>query len=90
MYKAMKLYVNDHANSGLLLHRLDCPQLPAEWDRAFISSCYTLNQVLSVARINYTGVRACPLCANKPDIMANRSDVFLLSKQATKPEKKIS
>lgn len=89
MYKAMKFYVSDHSTGGLLLHRMDCPQLPSETRRAFIGSCYTINQALSVARISYTGVMACPFCVSKPDIKSVKSEANLVLKKATRPRKKL-
>ncbi|WP_333715601.1 hypothetical protein [Pantoea eucrina] len=92
MYKAMKFYVSDHFPSGLLLHRIDCPQLPSIEERTFIGSCYTLNQALTVAGIHFAGVKVCPFCISKPDEKEGQNEYLVLNtpKKPKKPaEKKI-
>lgn len=88
MSKAIKFYVSDHGSSGLLLHRTDCKQLPVQEYRAFIGSCYSLVQALSVAKRSYTGVTPCPYCAVLPDINTAKSDAAVLLSIAKKPNKK--
>jgi len=88
MYSAIKFYVSDHGNSGLLLHRIDCSRLPAKEGRTFIGSCYSLLQALSVAKRSYKGVMPCPYCATLPEINAAESDASVLLNTARKPQKK--
>ena len=62
MYKAIKYYVSDHAINGLLLHTENCKYLPSVDSRAFIGSCYTSKQALTVAAVQYASVKNCPHC----------------------------
>lgn len=44
------------------LHRKLCKRIPAKEDPIFIGTLYTLNQALSVARINFKKVKPCVKC----------------------------
>ncbi|WP_052722491.1 hypothetical protein [Pantoea anthophila] len=88
MSKAIKFYVSDRGSSGLLLNRTDCKQLPDKQYRAFIGSCYSLVQALSMAKRSYTEVGPCPYCVVLPDIKTAKSDASDLFSIAKKPNKK--
>jgi len=88
----MKYFVSDHFPSGLLLHRIDCPQLPSLEERTFIGTCYTLNQALTVASMHFSGVKVCPFCIAKPDEKEGQEEYLILNtpKKPKKPaDKKI-
>ncbi|MGB9096636.1 hypothetical protein [Erwinia sp.] len=62
MNKAKKYYVSNHALHGLLLHSAGCKLLPPTDSRAFIGSCYSASQALTVAGNQYSHVRLCEFC----------------------------
>lgn len=65
MYKSIKFYVSDHFLDGLILHAEKCKYLPDTESRAFIGSCYSPRQAMTVASSQYTNVRYCPYCLNE-------------------------
>ncbi|MEZ3500336.1 hypothetical protein [Pantoea sp. KPR_PJ] len=65
MYKAVKYYVSNHHLQGLLLHSARCKHLPDITSRAFIGSCYTVRQALTVSASQFSDVTPCPLCTKE-------------------------
>lgn len=91
MYKAIKYYVSDHALTGLLLHAEGCQCLPPSDSRAFIGSCYSPKQALTVSAAQYNKVNCCPLCISSNQqssiVPVNIPGIHVLC-NAKKPTKK--
>lgn len=93
-YKAIKYYVSDHINNGLLLHTERCEHLPQVESRAFIGSCYTPKQAIAVALVQYASVTYCPLCLGLDQDQQTQVKPLKLaqvhvSREARKPQRKL-